>query len=76
MTTHKLAGLQSHLDTIKYYKSEKEGCDLCGKMDYCEDCEFKQWDDTVRDYYCILSQSGRSNNCFCAENYLRIKGES
>lgn len=68
--------LQNHLDEIKYCRSQEAECDLSGKMDYCEDCEFKQWDDTVRDYYCILSQSDRSNNCFCAKNYLKIKGES
>ena len=69
---NELLSLQSQLDTIKYYRSEKEGCDLSGKMDYCHNCPYKFWDSQLQDYKCLASQDSKASNFLCATNYLLL----
>lgn len=69
-----LTFLQNHLDEIKYYNSEKEENDLSGKMDYCDRCSSKVWNDERKCFQCMSSQEDRATLCLCAKNYLRIEG--
>lgn len=73
-TKYNLAFLQSHLDEIKYYRSEKEGCDLSGKLDYCDGCPSKMWNAERECFQCTSSQEDRVTFFMCAKNYLRIEG--
>lgn len=71
MVDAELAILQKELDEKKYRQSELAKTDLSGRMDYCKDCTFNQFDITVQHNKCFLDSRSRAENLVCAKNKVK-----
>lgn len=59
---------QTELDKEKYVESEKQNCDMSGKMPYCDFCAC-----VSNNSNCSATQTERENGCICAKAWNKMR---